>query len=70
MILYDKTICAYSDFVREVNRKKLVSSALSTLVHFRESIHRISKESLLSKKLFGRASPGFSLLLCEICQTR
>jgi hypothetical protein len=35
--------------------------ALSSLVHFRESLHTISIESLLSEKLFGRASPGFSL---------
>jgi hypothetical protein len=30
----------------------------SLLVHFRESFHRISGESLLSKKLFGRAPAG------------
>jgi hypothetical protein len=30
------------------------------LVHFRESLHIISKESLLSEKIFGRASAGFS----------
>jgi len=30
-------------------------SALNLLVHFRESLHGISRESLLSEKLFGRA---------------
>jgi hypothetical protein len=35
-------------------------SAPSLLVHFRESLHRISRESLLSEKLFGRALAGFS----------
>ena len=34
--------------------------ALSLLVHFRESLHGINRESLLSKKLFGRAPTGFS----------
>jgi len=42
-----------------VNQEKLLFSAPSSLVHFRESLHRI--ESLLSEKLFGRASPRFSL---------
>jgi hypothetical protein len=35
-------------------------SAPSLLVHFRESLHKISKESLLSGKMFGRALTGFS----------
>jgi hypothetical protein len=34
--------------------------ALSLLVHFRESLHGINRESLLSEKLFGRAPVGFS----------
>ena len=34
--------------------------ALSLLVYFRESLHEISRESLLLKKLFGRAPAGFS----------
>jgi len=44
-----------------VNQEKLLFSAPSSLVHFRETLHRISIESLLSEKLFGRASPRFSL---------
>jgi len=41
---------------------KLIFSTPSSLVHFGESLHRISIESLLSKKkMFGRASLGFSL---------
>jgi hypothetical protein len=44
-----------------VNQEKLIFSAPSSLVHFRVSLHRISIESFLSEKLFGRASPGFSL---------
>jgi hypothetical protein len=35
-------------------------SAPSLLVHFRESLHRINRESPLSKKLVGRAPVGFS----------
>jgi hypothetical protein len=35
-------------------------SALNLLVHFRESLHGINGESLLSEKLFGRALTGFS----------
>ena len=42
------------------NQEKLLFSAPSLLVHFIESLHRISRESLLSKKLFGRAPAGFS----------
>jgi hypothetical protein len=38
------------------------SAAPSLLVHFRESLHRISRESLLSEKLFGRALRADSLL--------
>ena len=34
-------------------------SAPVPLAHFRESLHRISIESLLGKKLFGRAPPRF-----------
>ena len=30
--------------------------ALSLLVHFRESLHKINRESLLSEKLFGKAT--------------
>ena len=41
------------------NQEKLLFSAPSLLVHFIESLHRISRESLLSKKLFGRAPAGF-----------
>jgi len=33
---------------------------LSLLVHFRESLHGIGRESLLSEKLFGRAPARFS----------
>jgi len=40
-----------------VNQEKLLFSAPSPIVHFRESLHSI--ESLLSNTLFGRA--GFSL---------
>jgi hypothetical protein len=36
------------------------TSAPSLLVHFRVSFHRISRESLLSEKLFGRVLTGFS----------
>jgi hypothetical protein len=36
-------------------------SALSSLVHLRESLHRISSESLLPEKLFGKAFPRFNL---------
>jgi hypothetical protein len=35
-------------------------SAPSLLVHFIESFHRISRESLLFEKLFGKALAGFS----------
>ena len=34
--------------------------ALNLLVHFRESLHEIRRESLLSEKLFDRAPAGFS----------
>jgi hypothetical protein len=34
--------------------------APSLLIYFKESLHRISRESLLSEKLFGRALAGFS----------
>jgi len=44
-----------------VNQEKLLFPAPSSLVHFRESLYKISIESLLSEKLFARASPGFSL---------
>jgi len=44
-----------------VNQVKLIFSTPSSLVHFGESLHRISIESLLSEKLFGRAYPEFSL---------
>jgi len=33
---------------------------LSLLVHFRESLHGINRESLLSEKLFDRAPAGFN----------
>jgi hypothetical protein len=35
-------------------------SAPNLLVHFKESLHRISRESLLSEKLFSRAPVGFN----------
>ena len=35
-------------------------SSSQPLVHFRESLHGISRESLFSEKLFGRAPAGFS----------
>jgi hypothetical protein len=35
-------------------------SALSLLINFRELLHGINRESLLSRKLFGRAPAGFS----------
>ena len=37
-----------------------IFSALSLLVQFRESLHGISRESLLFKIVFGRAPAGFS----------
>jgi hypothetical protein len=40
------------------NQKKLLFSASRLLVYFRESFHRINRESLLTEKLFGRASAG------------
>jgi hypothetical protein len=42
------------------NQEKLLFSALGLLVHFRESLHEINGESLLSEKLFGRAPARFS----------
>jgi hypothetical protein len=36
------------------------TEGLSFLVHFRESLHEISRESLFSKKLFCRAPAKFS----------
>ena len=44
-----------------MNQEKLLFPAPSSLVHFRESLYKISIESLLSEKLFGRAYPEFSL---------
>jgi len=41
-------------------RRNYFFPALSLLVHFRESLHGISRESLLSEKLFDRAPAGFS----------
>jgi len=41
-------------------RRSYFFLALSLLVHFRESLHGINRESLLSEKLFGRAPAGFS----------
>jgi hypothetical protein len=38
----------------------LLFLALNLIVYFRESLHEISRESLLSEKLFGRAPIGFS----------
>jgi hypothetical protein len=44
--------------------------APSLLVHFRESLHKISRESLLSEKLFGRVLAVFSMeSALELCQT-
>ena len=40
--------------------RKATFSAPSLLVHFRESLHRISGESLLSNKLFDRAHARFT----------
>jgi hypothetical protein len=39
--------------------EKLLFSALSLLVHFRESLYRISVEQLLYEKLFSRAPAEF-----------
>jgi hypothetical protein len=59
---FSRIFYAYSDSVHEVKSGEATFfSAPSLLVHFRESLHRISKDSLLSKNLFGRASPQFSL---------
>jgi hypothetical protein len=38
----------------------LLFPALNLIVYFRESLHEINRESLLSGKLFGRAPIGFS----------
>ena len=48
------------DFVCGVNQEKLLFSAPSLLVHFRESLHEINNESLLYEKPFGRALVEFS----------
>jgi hypothetical protein len=37
-----------------------IFSALDLLVHFRESLHKIRRESLLSEKLFGKAPAEFT----------
>ena len=42
------------------NQEKLLFLALNLLVYFIEPLHRISKKSLLSEKLFGRAPTRFS----------
>jgi len=44
-----------------MNQEKLLFSVLSPSVDFGESLHEISLESYLYKKLFGRASSGFCL---------
>ena len=40
--------------------EEAIFPALSLLIHFKESLYEISRESLLSEKLFGRAPAGFS----------
>jgi hypothetical protein len=42
------------------NQEKLFFSALSLLIHFIELLHEISRESLVSEKLFGRAPARFN----------
>jgi len=57
------------------NQEKLLFLALNLLIHFRKSPYRISRESLLLEKLFGKAPIGFkrelarrALPLCVNCQ--
>jgi hypothetical protein len=40
--------------------EKAIFLAPSLLVHFKESLYKISRESLLYEKLFGKAPAGFS----------
>jgi hypothetical protein len=47
----------YNNFTKS---REATFSAPSLLVHFKESLHRINRESLLSEKLFSRAHVGFN----------